>query len=73
MNTSAWRQLASSWTPRQSLLKVVVSERLRGTFSRLQSDLASSGCAWPLKTTILFMRRRAFYSTEHVILDAERG
>src|SRR5262249_12223914 len=56
MNTSASRQLASSCTPRQSLLNVDVVEGLSGLFRRLQIARASSVCALPLKTTILFMR-----------------
>src|SRR5215831_8996871 len=56
MNTSASRQLASSCTPRQSLLKVDVVEGLSGIFRRLQIACASWGWALPLKMTILFMR-----------------
>src|SRR5215467_435405 len=56
MNTSASRQLASSCTPRQSLLNVDVVEGLSGIFRRLQIARASSGYALPLKMTILFMR-----------------
>jgi rhodanese-related sulfurtransferase len=43
----------------------VVVDRLRGTFSRRQSARARPGCAWPLKTTMLFMG-------EGIILDAQR-
>jgi hypothetical protein len=39
------------------LLNVVVVEGLSGTFSRLQSARARTGCECPLKTTILLIRR----------------
>ena len=50
----------------QSLLNVVVVDELRGTFKRLHSARASSGCACPLKTTMLFNAEMASYATRIV-------
>ena len=54
MNTSASRQLASSCTPRQSLLNLLVVEGERRTFRCLQMAFASSTWAFPLNTTMTF-------------------
>jgi hypothetical protein len=55
MNTSASRQLAWSWTLRQSLLNRAMAAWLSGLFKCLQIDFASRACAFPLKTTMWFI------------------
>src|SRR3990172_8114093 len=77
MNTSASRQLATSCTPKQSLLNRVTDAALRRVFRCLQMALASWGWAFPLKTTILFIQgpRDAGIISDHdaPFLDRRRG
>ncbi len=52
MYTSRWRQLASSWDCRQSLLKRTVSDGERLVPSSLQMASARARWALPEKTTM---------------------
>lgn len=56
MKTSASRQLALSWTPRQSLLNRLIVVGLSRFLRRWQISFASSTWALPLKMTIAFTR-----------------
>src|SRR5439155_5792074 len=54
-NTSRSRQLACSWTSRQSLAKRCSTDGSSGTCRLAQISAASSGCALPLNTAISFI------------------